>query len=107
MASTLFEETRRAAVRYGIPAHCITPLCEYLANGERPESFLTAGMANDLVAAVCFADDINRVSLDRYARFLANVAPETSWGSHDWVAQWVAAGGLEGKVAEASQRRVA
>lgn len=84
-----------------IPEHMIGGLRRYIEHGIPPGSFLTAVLSNDLRGAFERGDDINRVAVENYVRFLYNYAPAGSWGSSACFADWCKQGGLSERRASA------
>lgn len=74
--------------RNRIPDHCHDPIENYLIHGYEPGGFLTAVLSNDLFTAVGRADHINSASLSNIALWIANNAPQGSWGSYERVQAW-------------------
>lgn len=79
-----------------LPAHMQGLVLDYIYKGQNPGGFLEALVSNDLREAFLQADDINRMSIEAYVRFLYSYAPALCWGSYQAVQDWVEVGGIEG-----------
>lgn len=90
------EQIKAECVRYNIPDHMVAGLWRYILHGVEPGHFLCAVLANDLMAALRRADDINKHSLPAYGAFLVNVAPAACFGSKERFEDWLRMGGLIG-----------
>lgn len=97
MTKTLYEQHFPDADWLLIPEHCREGLLRHFETGGLVGDFLTAVLSNDLMKAASKADDENRISLHRYARFLYNFAPPASYGSPEKVKAWRERGGLRGR----------
>ena len=80
----------RALLRVStVPEHLHDGIVDYVVNHQRPGSFLTAVLSNDLLMAVKRGDAVNRDNLSAIVLFLYDYAPATSWGSPETVAAWL------------------
>jgi hypothetical protein len=81
---------KTSLVDYGVPENLHGGLVRYIISGIRPGSFLCSVLANDLLFAVCRADDnVTVESLRAVTRFLNTEAPQQCHGSHGLVADWI------------------
>lgn len=64
-------------------------LYNYFVYGYRPGGFITAVLANDLIAAATKADNWNKELLHSYANWVFRHAPTGSYGSYDIVNGWL------------------
>lgn len=78
-------------VRYSVPVHMADRIHMYFRYHTEPGSFLYAVLTNDLKAACALADDTNRHRLWDFVYLFYNEAPYYSWGSHERVAEYLAA----------------
>lgn len=69
----------------------------YIDEGRPTNHFLTALLANDLMACLGRADARNLSALPDYAMWLRSYAPARSYGSMEAVECWIARGGLRGR----------
>lgn len=74
---------------FSIPKHMLEVIRKYVETGQRPGSFLTAVICNDLRTAVAQADDHNIVNLRAYLAYLHNEAPGDCWGSRENMLAWI------------------
>lgn len=77
-----------------VPDYMHGPTVRYVLFGVRPNEFLQALFANDLIDAVGRADDENLEALWRWIRLLANATPARCRGSRSNLAAWIERGGL-------------
>lgn len=76
----------------GVPAHLHGGIVRYCISGLRPGGFLTAVIMNDLLLAVCRADDdVSMEEMRAVCRWLYNDAPSACRGSAEAMARWVVA----------------
>lgn len=66
----------------------------YVLDGIMPGLFLQSVIANDLLGAVCRADNVNAPLLKQYAQWFHNVAPMSCCGSRDKLLAWIESGGM-------------
>jgi hypothetical protein len=77
---------------YGIPQKYHGGLVRYIISGLKPGSFLCSVLANDLLFAVCRADDeVTLEHLKALVRFLNSEVPMECHGSHKLVVEYMAA----------------
>lgn len=74
---------------YKVPEHTQEALANYFIYKYEPGSFLTSVLCGDLYAAAARADHINRTALADIAKWIANNAPNGSWGSREAVQGWL------------------
>lgn len=74
---------------YGLPDLSEQALYNYFVHGLEPGGFITAVLANDLLAASAKADHWNKSLITQYAKWLAFRAPPGSYGSYDAVRGWL------------------
>lgn len=70
---------------YNIPKHTRASIEDYIVFGFDPGVFLKACFANDLLAAVTYADAENRKALNDICKWIYNHAPIVSQGNYDIV----------------------
>lgn len=84
----LYESLKAA----NIPSHLHAGIVRYITAGSRPGGFLTAVIINDLLLAVCRADDdISIEELRAIVRWFYNEADGNCRGSAEAMARWVTA----------------
>lgn len=71
-----------------IPSHMMEAMNHYVRTGEVSSDFLKAVITNNLKNAIAHADDHSVAILRNYVRWFYNVAPMTSWGSPEKMADW-------------------
>lgn len=71
------------------PEHTKEAFIRYFEYGFEPGSFGTAVLANDLFRAAAVADSQNKKMLADIVMWIANNAPEGSYGNYDIVNDWV------------------
>jgi hypothetical protein len=86
-----------------VPVYMRAAVTGYVLDGRPVGDFLTALLANDLLAAARHADDANLVAFGRWARLVYQHMPSQCHGSYHIVCRWIAAGGARGHVASAAQ----
>jgi hypothetical protein len=59
-------------------------------------NFLSKMFENDLLGAVCGADEITLAGIRELMLFMHNFAPSRCWGSAERVKRWREAGGIRG-----------
>ena len=79
-----------------VPERMQGGVVRYIEHGIRPGHFMTHLLANDFMAALGHADDINQANVVNWARFIYMHMPSSSHGSAHKVEQWIARGGLAG-----------
>lgn len=72
-----------------LPEHMQEAARNYIENGIKPGSFLTAVLENNLVKAYCYADGINLLAMHDWATWLYNDVPGNAWGSRNKVEAWL------------------
>jgi hypothetical protein len=72
-------------------------LSRWIAHGELPEPFLEAVLANDLEGALMRATPSEFEQLPALLEFLHRHVPAEARGSRSNVAEWLAAGGAQGR----------
>lgn len=83
-----------------LPEHLRDGLRDYVMDGRPVGGFLTCVIENDLLGAVCRADDTTALpELRALARFLYNDAPGPCWGSAASRKAWQAGKGVAGLAA--------
>lgn len=82
------EPFRRALADSVVPTHLQQRLRRWVEEGIRPGGFLSAVLANDLMAAASRGDELSLVGLPVLCRFLREHAPEGSFGSPRVVENW-------------------
>lgn len=89
-------EDQIAAGRHFVPDHLWRGISNHILRGTDTGDFLTAFFSNDLLDAVCRADDVTMARLHDLALFLHNYAPHGCHGSRAAVSAWRNAGGIQG-----------
>jgi len=72
-----------------IPARLIEALERYEQDGILPGHFLQAVLRNDLIGAVCRADDNSYAALKQIVHYVHNEMPSKCWGNAARVNIWV------------------
>jgi hypothetical protein len=72
-----------------IPEHTEAAFRRYFEHGFEPGSFGMAVLRNDLFEAVMRADRENRDSIGNIVYWLAETAPDGSWGNEEIVLGWL------------------
>lgn len=72
-----------------VPEHTQGSLERYFLYGLEPGSFLRAVLSNDLVSAVSRADPQNKAALADIVNWIAENAPDGSWGHSDYYTEWI------------------
>ena len=83
--------------------HHASSVSAYVMEGRPMGGFLTALFENDLMKAMGKADDLNKVKLGAWCKFIYNACPSGTWGSKQAVAEWQDRGGLKGSIARQVQ----
>ena len=76
----------------GVPDHTHSALKRYFLYGLEPGSFLASVLCNDLTSAVMRADPFNKKAIADVVLWIANNAPDGSWGHLDYYRDWLAKG---------------
>jgi hypothetical protein len=71
-----------------IPKATLEKLWLWVGRAYDPGSFLAAVLRNDLVNAVCLADDENAAALKDIVLYVYNVLPGSCWGTPAKVDAW-------------------
>jgi hypothetical protein len=79
-----------------VPEHMRSALRMFVEHGIEPGGFMRAVLENNLSWAFARADAINRTRIGDIVNFMNWHAPAACWGSPERVANWIAAGGLNG-----------
>jgi hypothetical protein len=69
----------------------------YIEEGRPTNHFLTALLANDLMATLGRADAPNKAAIEDYCLWLKSHAPAACHGSRETVEAWIARGGIKGR----------
>lgn len=77
-----------------LPEPTRTALANYIVFGQRPGSFLSALLKNDLRGTVTLADKDNMALIWRYITLLYHEAPSLSYGSEQNFNDWIANKGM-------------
>ena len=72
-----------------VPGHMRAAITGYVLHRRPVGHFLTALLANDLMAAFARADEANAAAMQRWCRFLYNFTPSPCWGSPEKVRAWL------------------
>ena len=72
-----------------IPTDMTDSIDRYVKGKIPPGGFLSAVIANDLLAAVQRADDTNLRVIPAYVAYLHNHAPANRWGSEENFKSWL------------------
>lgn len=75
-----------------VPDHTQEALQRYFLYGLEPGSFLRSVLVNDLYSSVARADTWNKTALADIVTWIAENAPEGSWGHEDYYNEWIAKG---------------
>lgn len=75
-----------------VPEHTRGSLERYFLYGIEPGGFLQSVLCNDLVSAVARADHINKQAISGIVEWIANNAPDGSWGHEEYYKEWIAKG---------------
>lgn len=78
-----------AELRAAIPDHLLDGLDAYIADYRRPGGFLEAVLENNLLLAICRANEQSLGALVAIVRYLLQCAPSKCWGSRAAVALWL------------------
>jgi len=79
-----------------VPGHLWRGISNHILYGGDTGDFLTSLFSNDLIRAVCRADEVTMTRLHDLALFLHNYAPSGCFGSPAAVSAWRKAGGIRG-----------
>lgn len=71
-------------------------LVNYKEYGIRPGDFVYAVLCNNLIDAICRADEDNARSLKEIIRFVNDELPWGCWGGPERINTWIKQGGLKG-----------
>lgn len=71
-----------------LPEHMRPVARAYIERGELRSDFLWAVLSNDLRRSFAFADDINRVRMHDWVKWMCNDIPGQAHGSRKAVDQW-------------------
>ena len=80
---------------FWIPSYMMEGINRYVQFGNKPGSFLSAVIMNDLKMAVLCADKCNIQNLPAYIYYFQNHVPSRCWGSRKKMIKWIGQGGLE------------
>lgn len=72
-----------------IPGHTLEDIINYINQGIRPRSFLTAVLSNNLKESFAQADDLNIANMFAIVKHLYNEIPIAAWGSYEKVRAWI------------------
>lgn len=75
-----------------VPEHTRGALERYFLYGMEPGSFIKAVLCNDLYSSVSRADTWNKQSLADIVSWIAEHAPEGSWGHPEYYEEWISKG---------------
>ena len=75
-----------------VPDHTQEALERYFLYAMEPGSFLRSVLVNDLYSSVARADTWNKTALADIVSWIAENAPEGSWGHEDYYNEWIAKG---------------
>ncbi|CAN5371291.1 hypothetical protein BH10PSE14_BH10PSE14_04690 [soil metagenome] len=84
------------AGRHLVPEHLWRGVSNHILLGGDTGRFLTSLFENDLINAVCRADEVSLARLHDLVLFLHNYAPSPCFGSRAEVTAWRTAGGIRG-----------
>jgi hypothetical protein len=75
-----------------VPDHTQEALERYFLYAMEPGRFLRSVLVNDLYSSVARADTWNKTALADIVTWIAENAPEGSWGHEDYYREWIAKG---------------
>lgn len=75
---------------FSIPEHMREGLIAYVEQGRPPGDFLYHTLANNLIRAAAYADELNISQLPAYANYMESCMPFEAQGSYAKVDAWIA-----------------
>lgn len=82
--------------RHLVPHHLWEGILNHVLEGCETGNFLSALFENNLLNAVCGADEVSLAGIRELMLFMHNYAPSHCWGSPQEVLRWREAGGIRG-----------
>jgi hypothetical protein len=79
-----------------VPQHLWRGIINHVIDGSPTGDFLSSLFDNDLLNAVCRADETTLAGLRNLMLFMHNYAPQRCWGSPELAQRWRDAGGIRG-----------
>jgi hypothetical protein len=80
-----------------IPERTKYTMDAYVERGQPMGDFLNAVFCNDLVEAVCRADENNLANLRLIVQYMYNRIPSECWGDKKTIKAWIEQGGMQGR----------
>jgi hypothetical protein len=82
--------------RHLVPSHLWGGIFNHVLEGRETGNFLSAMFENNLLNAVCGADETTLAGIRDLMLFMHNYAPAGCWGSREQLQRWRQAGGIRG-----------